>query len=254
MSPLSTNSLPVRPERILAIADLHLQPGNEEAIRCLDQFLHGVTRSGDALFIVGDLFDAWIGPEMIDEYPPLLSALSAAVDRGIWIGFIEGNRDFLLSEPFFQRAGVISLPPEVVVKFNGLRYLFLHGDQFCLKDPNYRLLYETTRQRAWQENILRLPRAKREEWVAQLRDNREPRLFSPTAYLNEMVTNAEVIEWCQTHDADALIYGHFHHQQAKQTTFGERLLSHWCLPEWNADLGYLLITADAPPQFNTFTP
>lgn len=246
MSLSSNNDIALDRDRVLLIADLHLQPGDTTNVARFIAFLNSLSASGDALIILGDLFDAWIGPELLDDFAPLLQAIKATVERGLWIGFLPGNRDFLLSEPFFKHTGVNALAPITVLTYNKRRIVLLHGDQFCLKDPGYRTLYETTRNPHWQDEILKEPRARREAWVAHLRQNFDARPESPEDYLRHRVTPADIQELCESHQADSVIYGHFHTAyQSRVSTPQGALLTQQCLPEWKSDLDYLALTRQA---------
>lgn len=242
MSPSSNNDLSLERDRILLIADLHLQPGDNPAVARFIDFLHATCQSHDALLILGDLFDAWIGPELLDDFAPLIQAIKAAVARGLWIGFLPGNRDFLLAEPFFSDTGIHALAPVTVLTFKGQRTILLHGDQFCLKDPDYRKLYTTTRNPLWQNEILKEPRSRREAWVTHLRENVTERQWTPEEFREQMVTTVDLHKLCAAHRADSVIYGHFHTAfQASIKTPQGTLITQQCLPEWQSERDYLTL-------------
>jgi UDP-2,3-diacylglucosamine hydrolase len=139
------------PDRTLLVSDLHLDPSAPGIARQFTQFLRGPARSARALYILGDLFEAWLGD---DDPDPAVRAivieLRALTDAGVPLYFMHGNRDFLLGPRFAAETGGTLLADGTVVDLHGERVLLLHGDVLCTADTSYQRL------RRWLRNPLTL--------------------------------------------------------------------------------------------------
>lgn len=128
----------------LFIADLHLCVEEPAITAGFLRFLAGEARKADALYILGDLFEAWIGD---DDPNPLHRQMAAAIkavsDSGVPCYFIHGNRDFLLGKRFARESGMTLLPEEKVLELYGRRVLIMHGDTLCTDDAGYQLLHQS---------------------------------------------------------------------------------------------------------------
>ena len=146
----------------LFASDLHLDSEAPWAIDAFIAFLEGPARSAEALYLLGDLFEVWVGDD--DDNPDnarACDALKALTGSGIATFAIHGNRDFLLGEQFARRTGVKLLPDPVLVDLYGVPTLLSHGDAFCTEDTSYQQLRSIVRQPAWQRRFLSLPLATR---------------------------------------------------------------------------------------------
>ena len=142
----------------LFASDLHLDSEAPWAIDAFIAFLQGPARGAEALYLLGDLFEVWVGDD--DDNPDnarTCGALRALTDSGVATYAIHGNRDFLLGERFVARTGVKLLPDPVLVDLYGVPTLLSHGDAFCTEDTSYQQLRSIVRQAAWQQRFLSLP-------------------------------------------------------------------------------------------------
>jgi len=155
---------------ILFIADLHLDPARPEITRLFQQFLEREARGAQALYILGDLFEAWIGD---DDDAPLAGevavSLRAVRDAGVPVYFMHGNRDFLLGHEYAARAGMRLLPDPSVVMLYGEPVLLMHGDLLCTDDVAYQEFRAQSRSPAWREAMLAQPLAIRRALAGQAR-------------------------------------------------------------------------------------
>lgn len=122
----------------LFIADLHLQTEEPAITAGFLRFLHGEARQADALYILGDLFEAWIGDD--DPNPlhrQIAAALNALAESGVPCYFLHGNRDFLVGQRFARESGMILLPEEKLLDLYGRKVLIMHGDTLCTDDAGY---------------------------------------------------------------------------------------------------------------------
>ena len=141
----------------LFISDLHLEDSKPLTTDILLDFLCGPARQAAAVYILGDLFDSWIGDDALSQSARQVAAASAALnDDGVPCFFMHGNRDFLLGETFATMAGMTLLPDSLVIDLYGTPTLLMHGDSLCTDDIEYQAFRQQSRNPAWQAGILRL--------------------------------------------------------------------------------------------------
>src|SRR3970040_74444 len=144
----------------LFISDLHLDAERPRIAALFGRFLEGEARSAQALYILADLFEAWVGDDdPSDTGAFVASRLRALSDAGTPVYFIRGNRDFLLGDEFARRAGMAILPDPAVVTLHGKPTLLMHGDLLCTDDVAYQAFRTQTRNPQWQAGFLPQPRA-----------------------------------------------------------------------------------------------
>jgi UDP-2,3-diacylglucosamine hydrolase len=132
--------------KTLFVSDLHLDAASPEIARQFHTFLAGEARSAAALYILGDLFEAWLGDDDPDPSArSTVAALRALVDAGVPCFVMHGNRDFLIGERFCRETGATLLEDETVVEVNGERVLLMHGDALCTDDESYQRLRRIVR-------------------------------------------------------------------------------------------------------------
>ncbi|HEY9148491.1 MAG TPA: UDP-2,3-diacylglucosamine diphosphatase, partial [Gammaproteobacteria bacterium] len=139
----------------LFISDLHLSGERPETIRLFLDFLAGEARQAEALYILGDLFEAWLGDDVIlPEYQPVLEALKALSDSGVALRVMHGNRDFLLGERFAALSGCRLVDDPLVIDLYGTPTLLMHGDLLCSDDHAYQALRLQLRDPQWVAGFL----------------------------------------------------------------------------------------------------
>ncbi len=215
------------------ISDLHLQPGEPETFAAWQRYLR--ESAADALFILGDLFEAWVGddaplPASPDGRPNFEARCAAvlrdaAAQRSIF--FMHGNRDFLVGPAFLASVGVTMLDDPTVLSFAGHRWLLSHGDRLCLDDHDYLAFRAQVRTAAWQQAFLAQPLAARREAARRMRAESQ-------AHQRQVVTHADVdaqaaTDWLQQADAQTLIHGHTHRPAVHPLPGGRQrvVLSDW---------------------------
>jgi UDP-2,3-diacylglucosamine hydrolase len=204
-----------RLRRTLFISDLHLDPERPAITELFGRFLDGEARGADALYILGDLFEAWVG----DDDPSTAGAfvagrLHALADSGVPVHFIRGNRDFLLGEDFARRSGMTILPDPAVVMLHGEPTLILHGDLLCSDDTAYQQFRAQTRDPRWQQDFLSQTLDARLAFAAQARAASKARYGELQASgQSETITDvapATVREWFRRYGVRCMIHGHTH--------------------------------------------
>ncbi|EDF8717802.1 UDP-2,3-diacylglucosamine diphosphatase [Salmonella enterica] len=194
----------------LFIADLHLQTEEPAITAGFLRFLHGEARQADALYILGDLFEAWIGDD--DPNPlhrEMAAAIKSLVDSGVPCFFIHGNRDFLIGKRFARESGMQLLPEEQVLTLYGRRVLIMHGDTLCTDDPGY-LAFRAKVHTPWiQKLFLALPLFIRRRIAQKMRSDSKAANSSKSMEIMDVNPRA-VVEVMEKHQVQWLIHGHTH--------------------------------------------
>lgn len=228
----------------LFISDLHLQPSQPELLSALLSWLDATARDAEALYILGDLFEVWIGDDddaaWLDE---LSGALRQSSDRGTQLYFMHGNRDFLLGAAFAQRCGMTLLPESTVIDLYDRKALLLHGDTLCTEDRDYLAFRAQVHNPLWQQVVLSKPLAERRLMAAALRN--ESKMAGSNKDMAIMdVTSDEVERVLQEAGVDLLIHGHTHrparHTLAVNGKSAERIV----LGDWGIRQGGWYVRAD----------
>jgi len=228
------------------LADLHLEPGQGATLRALQRYLD--TTPADAVFLLGDLFEVWVGDDAIAEpgsFEGQCCALLAEAARRRPLYFMHGNRDFLVGPAFTRHTGVGLLADPTVLAFAGRRWLLSHGDALCLNDVEYQRFRALARDPEWQAQLLARPLADRRAQGRSARSESEARKRSGSAVYADVDADA-AIAWLQAARAGALIHGHTHlpadHELAPGLT--RHVLTDWDLQASPPRAGLLRLTAD----------
>lgn len=232
----------------LLISDLHLDAARPAMVDALEAFLHGPARSAQRLYILGDLFEAWVGDD--DESPLALRvarALAAIAEHGVDCAFQHGNRDFLLGEAYAARARIRLLDPMVVEAIEGTPTLLMHGDTLCTHDTPYLRFRAQVRDPAWQASFLAQPLTARVAFAAQARAESARHTANAAPVLMDVTPDA-VVEQMRAHGVRRLIHGHTHrpgiHAFALDGEYAERFV----LADWYDCASYLQMDASGVRQ------
>jgi len=195
----------------LFIADLHLDPGRPQITALFERYLAGdEVRHADALYILGDLVEAWIGDDDDAELPARIATATRAVrDAGVPVYFMVGNRDFLLGPAFAERAGLSLLDDGTVHDIQGRRTLLMHGDVLCTDDLAYQAVRRQVRTPEWQAQILAMPLQARRAFAARAREDSKAHTGSTMESIMD-VNGAAVAEAMRKAQVTRLIHGHTH--------------------------------------------
>ena len=199
----------------LFISDLHLDPERPAITELFGRFVDEEARGADALYILGDLFEAWVGDDDPSDAGAFVAAkLHALSEAGVPVYVVRGNRDFLLGADYARRAGVTLLPDPAVVVLYGTPTLVLHGDLLCTDDTAYQHFRAQTRDPRWQAQFLSQPLAARLAFAAQARAASKARygelVSTGMAETIGDVAPATVREWFQRYGVHRMIHGHTH--------------------------------------------
>ncbi|SEL09465.1 UDP-2,3-diacylglucosamine hydrolase [Kosakonia sacchari] len=194
----------------LFIADLHLQTEEPAITAGFLRFLAGEARQADALYILGDLFEAWIGDD--DPNPlhqQIASAIKSLVESGVPCYFIHGNRDFLLGKRFARQSGMQLLPEVQVLDLYGRKILIMHGDTLCTDDAGYQAFRKKVHTPWIQTLFLALPLFIRRRVAAKMRAGSKAANSSKSLAIMDVNPQA-VIEAMEKYRVQWLIHGHTH--------------------------------------------
>jgi len=193
------------------IADLHLTAERPLAIALFRDFLHAAVSRLDRLYILGDLFEYWVGDDGADEaeFAPIIEALNQATLAGLRIAVMHGNRDFLLGSGFTERTGCTLLQDPHKLSLFGVPTLLSHGDALCTDDHDYLALRAQFHDPAWREQVMKRPLAERIAMARALRKESGQATVAKEAAILDV--NAQAVNaLLDAHGARRLIHGHTH--------------------------------------------
>lgn len=223
------------------ISDLHLQAGEPATAQAFRRYLQGC--QADALLILGDLFEVWIGDDLLDAGPAerttepeydFLAGICAdlrafSARRALYV--MHGNRDFLLGSRFAAASGATLLDDPTLLHWNNQRVLLSHGDAWCLDDRDYLEFRAQVRSPGWQTAFLQRPLAERAALARGLRAQSEARKQDPSQDWAD-VDPATASDWLQASGAATLVHGHTHQPARHELGDGRQRL---VLSDWDLD-------------------
>lgn len=195
----------------LFISDLHLSPERPAIAALFIEFLRARAAQADALYILGDLFEYWLGDDTVGmpELAPLLGGLRALSASGVPVHVMHGNRDFLMGSGFEQASGCRLLPDPSVIDLYGARVLLTHGDLLCTDDTQYQAVRRVVRDPAWQRDVLSKSVPERIALARSFREKSEKVIAGNKPEIMD-VTPATVDAMLRAHNAHDMIHGHTH--------------------------------------------
>lgn len=192
------------------ISDLHLSADREDINQCLYRFLREQAPHADALYVLGDLFEVWIGDDDQNSFTlNIAKAFNALKQSGVPIYFIHGNRDFLIRQRFASQAGFTLLPEQVVINLYGEPTLIMHGDELCTNDIDYQNFRKKARSWWWPRIMLSLPLSTRRSLAKKGRASSKQKQSKLSQEIMD-VSPEEVITYMQKFAVKKLIHGHTH--------------------------------------------
>jgi len=225
----------------LFISDLHLHPSRPAIIACFLEFIEQQRGRADALYILGDLFESWIGDDHPEPaYQPVKLALRSCCDAETPVYLMHGNRDFMLGDTFTGETGCILLPDPTCIDLYGTPTLLMHGDSLCVDDREYQQVRARVRDPAWKQKARALPVDQRLQIAAQARELSAQSNQGKAEYIMD-VNQDEVLRAIEEHRVDLLIHGHTHRPGRHNIRIGNREASRIVLGDWY-DRGSVLVT------------
>ena len=226
------------------ISDLHLEPGRPDITARFFALLDRLRGDSEALYILGDLFEAWIGDDDAEPlHAEVASRLREFSGAGARIYFLHGNRDFLLADDYARRAALTLLPDPSVVDLYGTPTLLMHGDSLCTQDLAYQR-FRAVARRPWVQHAFRaLPLTLRKAVARHLRKaSAHSKEHKPLAIMD--VAPEAVAQALRSAGCTRLIHGHTHRPARHDAEVDGRACERWVLPDWDARGGWLSCSAD----------
>ncbi|APZ42337.1 UDP-2,3-diacylglucosamine diphosphatase [Acidihalobacter ferrooxydans] len=226
----------------LFISDLHLDPSRPEVIDLLTRFMTERAAQAEGLYILGDLFEYWIGDDDVRPgLEPVIDALRRLTDGGVSAYFMAGNRDFLVGEGFAAATGCTLLDDPASIDLYGVPTLLMHGDTLCTDDVTYMQLRKQLRDPAFQAGFLALPVAQRRVQAEALR--RQSREATSTKAMDIMDVNADAVcDALRSHGVHRLIHGHTHRPASHTLAIDGQPAERIVLGDWYTQGSVLSVT------------
>lgn len=240
----------------LFISDLHLSGERPAINRLFFAFLREQAPRAAVLYVLGDLFEYWIGDEELDaaDGDPLArkvaEAFRALKRGGVGVRLMHGNRDFLIGKRFCEVSGARLLQDPSVEKIGGARTLLMHGDTLCTDDLDYQAWRRTARSRDWQRAFLAKTLPERRKALQALREKSKEVVGAKPAEIMD-VNEGAVREALREHSLTRLVHGHTHRPARHELEVDGRRCERWVLPDWYERGGYLAID-DTGPRLVSF--
>lgn len=231
--------------RTLFVSDLHLSSERPQATARFEAFLREAAGAA-ALFVLGDLFEAWTGDDELtapdgDATARAVAAALLALERGgTGIYLMHGNRDFLMGEDFAAACGAALLADHAVAPLEDDAVLLLHGDTLCTDDLDYQAWRTLSRSEGWKQVFLARPLAERREVMRRLRERSRESVREKPAEV--MDVNAGAVEdGFRRHRVRRMIHGHTHRPAHHALVVDGHACERWVLPDWYGEGGYLAV-------------
>jgi UDP-2,3-diacylglucosamine hydrolase len=223
----------------LFVSDVHLDAGAPAAIEQFLDFLKVHAGEAEALYILGDLFESWVGDDDADaDKARICTALRELTAKGVATFVIHGNRDFLLGRDFCRRTGSELLPDPIVVELDGERVLLTHGDALCTDDHAYQQLRSSVRKKDWQRRFLKLPLSARASLAQQARAGSQAHTARVVREIMDVNANA-VEQAFRALEVRRMIHGHTHRPDVHNTFIDAEAAQRIVLGAWYEQGSYL---------------
>jgi UDP-2,3-diacylglucosamine hydrolase len=224
----------------LYLSDLHLSPDRPAAAAAFEAFCAGPAHAAAAVYVLGDLYDWWIGDDQLDDpfAARIAAALRTVTEAGVRVHVMQGNRDFLYGPRFERDTGASLLPEQLVIDVNGVPTVLLHGDELCTSDLDYQRYRARMRTAATRRRLLALPAFVR-RWIARSlrRKSRDQSAQKPESILD--VAEDAVVAMFRAHGVARMIHGHTHRPATHHVDVDGRHCERIVLADWH-DRGHWL--------------
>lgn len=222
------------------VSDLHLTPERPRANELFFDFAAGVATQAAALYILGDLFEDWVGDDDLENpfNASIADALAALSGKGVALHFMHGNRDVLIGRAFAARCGAKLIEDPTLLDLHGAPTLLMHGDTLCTGDVEYQKFRAYARDPGNQRRFLAQPLAERKEQMLGMRAQSEKSKRGKAAEIMDVAPTA-VEKALRESGYPRLIHGHTHRPARHAHVVDGRACERWVLTDWYGRAGYL---------------
>jgi UDP-2,3-diacylglucosamine hydrolase len=232
------------------VADLHLSQNTTDITECFVSFLKDEAVHAQTLYILGDLFESWIGDD--DDSPfveTIASALLALTKTGTCIYYIHGNRDFLIGKKYAKRCGMTLLPEVILIDLYGQASVIMHGDTLCTRDVSYQKFRKKSRSWWWQTIIKTLPLTFRRNKAEEYRKKSAEATSIKSQDIMD-VTPSEVVKCLEEYRCQWLIHGHTHRPFVHNLIANDQSAKRIVLGDWYEQGAWLKVDASGYTLMN----
>ncbi|GMR08338.1 MAG: UDP-2,3-diacylglucosamine diphosphatase [Gammaproteobacteria bacterium] len=224
----------------LFISDLHLDGSKPETINLFHEFIRCEAFTSEHLYILGDLFEAWIGDDDDNpEYRRIIQTLRKLTDGGIPVSVMRGNRDFLMADKFARDTGCTLLDDPTLIDLYGTPTLLMHGDSLCTDDTEHMAYRQVVLNPQWQQQILSKPIEERRDMALEIRAISNVSKQSKTDEIMDVnldMVNNTMLE----NNVTQLIHGHTHRPNIHETDLNGKACRRMVLGDWHGSHGSVL--------------
>ncbi|MDB2357212.1 UDP-2,3-diacylglucosamine diphosphatase [Gammaproteobacteria bacterium] len=229
------------------ISDLHLSKNIPSVTEGFFKFLQTAAQELSHLYILGDLFEVWVGDDDDSKLATsVIKEINHATRNGLEIFFIHGNRDFLCGESFAEQSNITLLPDPFFFNFFDLKIALSHGDDFCTEDLEYIKFKKEVRSPKWQREFLQKPLNERISIASNMRDASQKNNNNKKESIMD-VTPAAIEDFFEQHHIDLLIHGHTHRPMTHKHNTGTRIV----LGDWH-ETGWCLMLDEQQQELKEF--
>ena len=230
------------------ISDLHLSEKHPELTQAFFTFLNESKEACTHLFILGDLFETWIGDDDVTPiYQEIKNALLSFTTNGPKTFFMHGNRDFLVGESFATETGITILPDPYTLEINDQKVVLSHGDFLCTDDEEYINFRNEVREQDWQSNFLSKSLNERKQIASNLRTDSKEATSKKADSITD-VNEQSVLNFVNQHEPDLFIHGHTHRPNIHNAGSSKRIV----LGDWG-NYGWVLNINDQDFELEKFS-
>ena len=231
-------------QQTLFISDLHLCAERPQITRLFERFIAETAPAAASLYILGDLFEYWIGDDQLDVDPlarDVARRLHNLAASGTRIFFMHGNRDFLIGERFAREAGLEILPDPTLINIGNTPVLLMHGDTLCTDDKRYQSFRQQVRSAEWQQAILAKPIPERQTLAQSIRSQSDiEKSMKPEAIMD---VNADAVTAVfRDQGFPIIVHGHTHRPARHEYLINGHSCVRWVLQDWHEIGGYLSVS------------
>ena len=226
--------------RTLFIGDLHLSADRPDITAAFSEFLQNIPADTDALYILGDLFEVWVGDDLAEDFALNIASKIQRVSQKLPVYFIHGNRDFMLNNAFAKKSGMTLLPEVFTTMLYGKKTVILHGDSLCTLDKAYQRFRRFRSIKFFRWIYTHLPKSKRLKISVQLRSKSKQQNRIKTFNIMDVETNS-VLNLMEKTNAIQMIHGHTHRPDIHNLSNNKQRL---VVGDWYSQSSVLTVTPE----------